>query len=49
VFAFVSGLLCPLFDSPIRANVQGHANLVAYADRMMREYFPAFSAARSAA
>jgi glutathione S-transferase len=42
-FAFIAGLLCPLFESPIRAGAEQHANLVAYADRMMREHFPDFS------
>jgi glutathione S-transferase len=45
VFAFVAGALCPLFDSPLRTNVQAMPNLVAYAQRMTAEYYPAFAQA----
>jgi glutathione S-transferase len=42
VFAFVAGALTPHFESPVRDKLAGTTNLVAYHDRMMREYFPAF-------
>jgi glutathione S-transferase len=42
VFGFVASLLCPQFDSPVRDSMAGMANLVAYNDRMMREYYPEF-------
>jgi hypothetical protein len=35
-------MLCPQFDSPIRDKAAGTANLVAYNDRMMREFYPGF-------
>jgi len=44
VFAFVAHFLCKTFDTPIRAAAEGHANLVAYRDRLMRLYFPDFAA-----
>jgi glutathione S-transferase len=40
VLAFVAGLLCAHFDSPLRTHAQRHANLVAYNQRLMREYYP---------
>ncbi len=43
VFAFVAGALTPHFDSPVRNKMQSMENLVAYRDRMMREYFPQFA------
>lgn len=45
VFAFVAGTLCPTFDSPLRAKMEATPNLVAYAQRMMGEFFPAFAKA----
>jgi glutathione S-transferase len=38
-FAFVVGLLCPLFETQLLAHTQSHKNLVAYCDRMSREFF----------
>jgi glutathione S-transferase len=43
VLAFVAGLLCPHFDGPLRTHAQQHANLVAYHQRLMREYYPDFA------
>jgi glutathione S-transferase len=43
VFGAVAGLLSPLFDSPIRRAAEMHLNLVAYRDRMMARYYPAFA------
>src|SRR5580704_16357080 len=43
VFGAVAGLLAPLFESPVRAAAESHANLVAYRDRMMARYYPDFA------
>ena len=43
VFAFLACGLTPHFNSPLRDKMQSVSNLVAYHDRMMREYFPAFA------
>ena len=40
VFASIAGLLCELFDTPLRAATAKHENLVAYRDRLMSQYFP---------
>lgn len=40
IFAFVAGLLCPVFDTPLRDAAEARPNLVAYNQRMMRRYFP---------
>jgi len=39
-FAMVAGILTPFFASPLRRKALGHANLVAYAGRMMKAYYP---------
>ena len=44
-FAWLAGCLVPLFDSPVRDKMAGMANLVAYRDRMMQEFYPAFAKA----
>lgn len=43
VFAFVSGVLSPIWESPVRAAALAKPNLVAYSDRIMRRYFPDFA------
>ena len=43
VFAFVAGTLTPVFQSPVRDKMAGAANLVAYHDRMMKEFVPTFA------
>ena len=43
VFGGVAGVLAPLFDSPVRCAAEVHPNLVAYRDRMMARYYPAFA------
>jgi len=43
VFAWVAGCLVPPLDSPVRDKMAGTANLVAYNQRMMKEFFPAFA------
>ncbi|WP_373379830.1 glutathione S-transferase family protein [Cupriavidus nantongensis] len=45
LFAFAGSLLCPVFDTPIRTAAEGHANLVAYMDRMRAEFYPELAAA----
>ena len=45
VFAQVAGVLCPHFETPIRAHAERHANLVAYRDRGMRRWFPELAGA----
>lgn len=43
-FPFVAGLLPEIYsDSELYAAAKRHANLVAYRDRMMAQYFPAFA------
>lgn len=43
VFAFIAGTLPSQFQSPVRDKVLSMANLVAYRDRMLRQYFPEFA------
>jgi glutathione S-transferase len=43
VFAFVAGGLCSQFESPLCDKMNSMENLVAYRDRMMREFFPEFA------
>ena len=40
VFGSVAGLLTPFFDSPLRRRALTFANLRAYVDRMMAQYYP---------
>jgi len=42
VFGFLASMLCPQFDSPVRDKAASVPNLVAYNDRMMREFYPGF-------
>ena len=37
--AFMEGLLCPHFESPVRCCAESHSNLVAYVERMKKRYF----------
>jgi glutathione S-transferase len=39
VHATVTGLLCPLFETPLRAATERHANLVAYSRRGLERWF----------
>ncbi|GAB3629814.1 glutathione S-transferase [Pandoraea terrae] len=43
-FAFVGSALCPLFEMPMRHVIARHANLVAYAERLGRHYYPELAA-----
>jgi glutathione S-transferase len=49
VFPFMAHALCPLFATAIRTRAEQRANLVAYRDRMMQQYFPDFGKAKTAA
>ncbi|GLC92463.1 glutathione S-transferase [Cupriavidus sp. TA19] len=49
LFAFAGSLLCPTFDTPIRTAAEGHANLVAYMERMRAEFYPEFTPETAAA
>jgi glutathione S-transferase len=39
VYAFLLGMLCPHFESPLRTMAERHANLVAYAKRLTLEFY----------
>lgn len=39
-FSFVAGVLCPVFESPIRIAAERHDNLKSYVDRMMARFYP---------
>jgi len=39
-FAFLAGLSCKQFDTPIIAMVEKHQNLVDYRERMLKEWYP---------
>ncbi|MDP2215396.1 glutathione S-transferase family protein [Phenylobacterium sp.] len=38
--SFLAGLYCPVFASPVRDAALAYPNLVAYAERLMRLFFP---------
>jgi glutathione S-transferase len=42
-FAFIAGAMPTVFRSPLRDQLEATANLAAYRDRMMAEYFPGFA------
>jgi glutathione S-transferase len=42
-FGSIAGILTPFFDSPLRRRAQQFANLNAYVERMMAEYYPEHS------
>ncbi|MGD0183661.1 MAG: glutathione S-transferase family protein [Roseiarcus sp.] len=44
VGAFVMGCLAKIFVTPLRAAAEGNANLVAYAKRLTKRYYPDFAA-----
>jgi len=45
LFGMVANILCPVFETPIRQAAESHANLVAYNQRLMKQYFPAYAKA----
>lgn len=40
VWSSVAGVLCPFFESPIRASAERHANLIAYAQHGFERWYP---------
>jgi len=42
-FAFTAATLTPFFSGELRKRAERHANLVAYRDRMMAQYYPDFA------
>jgi glutathione S-transferase len=40
VFAFVSGSLCPVFETALCKKASAYPNLVSYCERLAQEYFP---------
>ena len=47
-FAMIAAVTAPVFVSPLRDFAEGKANLMAYAQRLLREYYPAFAARQAA-
>ena len=45
-FGALAGILTPFFASKLRSEVETFGNLVAYVDRMMRQYYPDFAWAK---
>ena len=45
-FGALGGILTPFFNSKLRREVETFGNLVAYVDRMMRQYYPDFAWAK---
>lgn len=39
-FGMAASIHTPFFESPLRRRAESHANLAAYCDRMMRQYYP---------
>jgi glutathione S-transferase len=39
-FAFVAGVLCPVFDTPVRDAAERHQNLKRYVGRMTARFYP---------
>jgi glutathione S-transferase len=39
-FGMAASILTPFFEAPLRRRAESHANLVAYRDRMMQQYYP---------
>lgn len=42
-FGVLAGIMTPFFTSRLRARAEEFGNLVAYVDRMMRQYYPEFA------
>jgi glutathione S-transferase len=40
IFAFAAGVLCPLFETPLRTAAERHENLKRYVGRMTARYYP---------
>ena len=39
-FAFIAGVLCPVFETPARLAAERHDNLKSYVERMMARFYP---------
>ena len=39
-FAFIAGILCPLFETPLRVTAERHDNLRRYVERMTMRFYP---------
>ena len=48
-FAFIAGVLCPVFESQLRACAERHDNLKAYVERMTARFYPPHGAAKEPA
>lgn len=48
VYAAVASLLCPVFETRLRAAAEAHPNLVAYERRMRERFYPELAAPRAA-
>ena len=44
MFGFIAGVLCPLFESPMRAAAERHDHLKRYVARMTARFYPDFEA-----
>ena len=42
-FGALAGILTPFFESPLRERTEQLANLAAYVDRLMLQYYPDFA------
>jgi glutathione S-transferase len=43
MFAFAAGLLCPVFETPLRTAAERHDNLKRYVGRMTARYYPDYA------
>ena len=43
IFAFGAGILCPVFETPLRSAAERHDNLKRYVGRMTARYYPDYS------
>ncbi len=39
-FAFIAGVLCPVFETPLRLAAERHDNLKSYVERMLARFYP---------
>lgn len=43
MFAFAAGILCPVFETPLRTAAERHPNLKRYVGRMTARYYPDYA------
>ena len=48
-FAFIAGVLCPVFESPLRASAERHDTLKRYVERMTARFYPPHGAGQPSA